>query len=490
MIPFRKTVLQISLGLLCFGLNRPVPVQAQALDQQAVCTQLQDQIRTITQRPEFARARWGILVQTLGATPRMLYAQDAEKLFIPASNVKLLTTAAALTRLGPDFRVRTVLYQIPQADGSVVLQVVGQGDPSFTTIQLQSLTAQLQSRGIERVQTLIADAQRFGGDFIHPHWDWEDVQAGYGTAINSLILNQNAIGLTLTPQGLGEPLGIVWDEPAEATGWRIVNRSRTVDTTEPEFVQVGRDLNQPVLYVSGQLRMGSTAEPVAISIPQPTQHFLNRFQTSLTAQGIQIDTTTIATDPLPAAASEIAAVPSPPLAELLVETNQFSNNLYAEALLRWLGLAQFPQTNQPLEAGINALETVLTNLGVNADSYDLADGSGLSRQNLVSPQALVATLQAMERSPYRLLYRNSLSRAGISGTLRSRFQNSVVEGRFYSKTGALKGVVALSGYLERNGSPLVISLLINQATMPMQTIRAALDEIVINLAESDCEEET
>jgi serine-type D-Ala-D-Ala carboxypeptidase/endopeptidase (penicillin-binding protein 4) len=453
---------------------------------EAACSMaLGRRIETITQRPEFRQMRWGILIQTVSDDPQTLYAQDAEKLFVPASNVKLLTTAAALTQFGPNFRIRTSVYQIPSASDQVILRVVGRGDPSFNEAQLQNLAQQIRNRGITRIDQLIIDDQYFQGDWVNPTWEWEDIQAGYGAPVNSLILNQNAINLDLMPQALRQPLGVAWEDPAAGSQWQIVNQSRTVAAEAEEFVQVGRDLNRPVLYVQGQLRVGSASEPVAVSIPQPTQHFLDRFQQVLAANQISVAQTAIATDSLSPIAEEIAWVESSNLADLIIETNQQSNNLYAESLLRQLG--RLSNHSQPsLTAGINGLEATLTELGVDPQQYTLEDGSGLSRQNLVSPTALAQTLQGMARSPHIADYRASLSAAGINGTLQSRFRDTSVEGKFYGKTGALSGVVALSGYLQTpNETQLVISILVNQAELPLREVQAAIDAIVQLSAQPD-----
>lgn len=461
---------------LCVGLPKFVSAQ---LPRSICLSELAPQIEQITQRPTLARVRWGILIQTVEAEPKTLYSYAADQFFIPASNVKLLTTAVALTQLGANFRIPTSVYQIPTQTQDVVLRIVGRGDPSLTDDQLRALAQQIRQRGLRHIQTLVADDQYFQDDQINPTWTWEDVQAGYGAPVNSLILNQNAIGLTLAPQAISHPLTVIWDDPAEAHHWQIVNESITVATTAPEFVQVGRDLTHPILYVRGQLRAGSASEPVSISTSQPTQHFLDRFQQILREQHIQVDRKSTAIDPLPDAAQHIAMVASPPLSELLVETNQQSNNLYAEVLLRALAADQLPKQTSRLAAGLEALRTTLTRIGIDPTSYVLADGSGLSRQNLVSPSALVMTLQAMAQTPNAAIYKASLSTAGISGTLRNRFKNTPVQGKFYGKTGSLSGVTALSGYLEpTNATPIAMTILANYADQPSEEIQSAIDTLV------------
>ncbi len=452
--------------------------------------QLESAIEAIIDQDKFQRARWGILIQTLD-TQETLYARAAEQYFIPASNVKLLTTAAALTELGPEFQTRTSVYAIDDQPDAAVLEVVGRGDPSLSDADLQQLASQIRDRGITQIAELQANDRYFPGDPVNSNWEWEDIQAGYGAPVNSLILNGNAIGFTLFPQAVGEPLRVVWDDPADRLQWRVENQAITVPPTEPEFLQVGRDFSQPILRVGGQLRAGASPASTAIAVPNPTQVFLRRLQRVLTALPIPVRQVAIAPNSLPSPETvEIAAIDSPPLAELVVIANRDSDNLYAEAILRLLGQAIAPDLNleaanlDALEAGLAAVETVLTPLGVNPDSYRLADGSGLSRHNLVSPEALVQTLREMGRSPYASLYRQSLAVAGVSGTLRNRFVDTAIAGRLQGKTGALSGNTALSGYVQPPAyEPLVFSILVNQAVQPSRELRQAIDEIILQLAE-------
>ena len=452
------------------------PAAAQA----GICpAQLSDKISAITNRSEFRRSRWGILVQTLGDR-QTLYAQDAERYFIPASNLKLLTTAAVLEVLGDRYTIRTSVYQSDPG----VFRVVGRGDPGLTDAELDQLAKQIRDRHITQINQLIADDHYFQGDAINPTWEWEDVQSGYGAPVNSLILNENLIGLTLFPQSLGQPLRVVWDDPAEGTRWQIDNRSRTVAATAEESVQVGRDLERSQLNVRGQLRVGSKPETAAIAITQPSRYFLQRFKQALRQRGIQVAQSFVATEPTEIQGAEIAAVESEPLAKLIAEVNQQSNNLYAESLLRTLGVTQSPQADSSLDAGLEAMKKALFQLGIDSASYNLVDGSGVSRHNWVTPETLVQTLQGMGRSPNSAVYRNSLAVAGRIGSLQNRFLDTPVAGKFQGKTGFVSGSTALSGYLEPpDYSPLVLSILINQFDRPTEEIREAIDEIVILLAQ-------
>ena len=421
----------IALSLLVLWLGRPSAVAAQtpAVAGDICPGELGAQVDAIANRPEFSRSRWGILIQPLSSTAT-LYSRDAQKYFIPASNVKLLTTAAALQKLGADFRIKTSVYS--GENGS--LYVAGRGDPSITEAQLKSLAQQLKRRGVDRVNELIGDDSYFQGSAVNPNWEWEDAQSGYGAPVNSLIFNQNAIELLLSPQDLGQPLKVTFAEPKLANQWQIQNNSVTVAQKESEFVEVAR-VDRPAIRVSGQLKVGAESESAYVAVVNPANNFLQHFQQVLVAEGIPVKQAIVAS----ASGNfnqELATVESPPLAELVRETNRESNNLYAEVLLRLLGkvtgkmpVAQTLTGKMPLpqedtgkmpvaqedtgkmpvaqedtgkmpvaqedtgEMGLKELKTALTQLGVNPNSYILADGSGLSRHNLISPEALVQTLR-------------------------------------------------------------------------------------------------
>lgn len=438
-------------------------------------------IDAIAQRPEFQRVHWGMVVQPLhdGAP---LFAHAADQYFIPASNAKLFVTAAALLKLGPDYRLRTSLVQTDSPSSETVLRLVGGGDPSFGDAQVAQLAQQLLARGLTHIDHLILDQQTFAGSPINPNWEWEDVQAGYGAPATSLMLNQNAIALTLAPQALGQPLRVIWDDPTEGQNWQIDNQSRTVGAEEPEFVEVGRAINRPVLTVSGQLRAGAEPEPVAIAIPDPDTAILRRVQRIFRQQGITIRRVSVANSALPSDAVEVAAVDAPPLIELITEANQESTNLYAEALLRVLGTLPPVSASSSVEQGIEAIDATLAP-GVDPSGYALVDGSGLARQNLATPTALVETLQTMAQSPLAQPFRTSLSQAGVVGTLRNRFRDTPLEGQIWGKTGAMTGVAALSGYVDPpNYEPLAISLLVNHFDRPVREIRPVMDEMVLTLA--------
>lgn len=427
-------------------------------------------IDRILQQPENRRSRIGVLVETLGGN--MLYSNSHLSYFTPASTTKLLTTAAALEAIGPEYRLRTSVYGTLNGTTAPLLRLVGSSDPTIDAGKLQSLAQQLAARGIQRVDRLIVQEARFTGPTINPTWQWEDIQSGYGAPVNSLIYNQNAVDIMLWPTEIGQPLRITWANPEEAGNWRIENTSKTVAPDQPEFVEVGRDLRTQVLYVRGQLRFGSEPEDAAVAVVDPGSNFLQHFRAALQREGITVGTATVSTTDAAATSGEIelAAVESPTLAQLVTTTNQTSNNLYAEVLLRLLGVKASVDNpgDSTAEAAIEAVKNILTRLGVDPQSYFMHDGSGLSRQNLVSPQALVETLRGMAQSPYAAIYRAGLPNAGVG-----------VQG----KTGGMTGISALAGYVEAAAyEPLVFAIIVNNSERLGADRRRTINEIVLLLS--------
>jgi len=478
---------KISLGLMLVFLGTQISViqpaakaktpVAPTTTTKSICsTQLGTAIDAVINRPLFSRVRWGILVQPL-SKGQTLYSRDAQKYFTPASNLKLLTTAAALKQLGANFRIRTSIYQ----NGNGVLRVVGRGDPSLSDTQLQTLAQQLKQKGITQIHRLIADDSYIQGDIVNPTWQWEDVQSDDGAPVSSFILNQNIFSLKLVPQAVGKSLQVVWIDPGEAKQWQIINQSLTVAQSQSTYVNVTRELSGTVLRIQGELTTNSEPSLIDLPVIDPTYYFLRRFRTALAKEKIPLGQTLVVTGGVNK--EEIAFVESPPLSDLLMETLQNSNNLYAEALLRALAVKKTRMKNQTsADAGLEVVKANLTQLGVDPANYVLVDGSGLSRRNLVTPEAFVETLRGMAKTPAGSVYRASLPVAGKSGTLKDRFQNTSAEGIVQAKTGTLTGVVSLSGYVNSpKYEPLVFSIIVNQSEQPTTVVRQAIDEIVVLL---------
>ncbi len=451
----------------------------------AICpSQLPTAINEIIDRPQLRRYRWGIVVQALGATTQ-LYNRDGDRLFIPASNVKLITTAVALRHLGAATRLRTSVYRLPNTGNTSNLLVVGRGDPSLTKMGLQSLAQQLKQRGERQIDRISFDDRYFRGEQINGDWEWDDLSTDYAPAINSLMLGQNATTLTVSPQRLGMPLQYTWKNPG-AYNWIIDNQTIAVESTLENSVNAIAVFGKPALKLTGKL--ATTAQPIQLDLPviDPTAAFMSEFRQNLNSAGIGVAMMRTVAEQSILSLPEIAAIDSPPISELIKETNQQSNNVYAEVLLRSIGRTypqHFTSPEDTSTLGIALVKQRLTELGVNPDAYLLRDGSGLSRHNLVAPTAFVRVLSAMATLPEGQVYRDSLPVAGISGSLKNRLKGTIAQGIVRAKTGSMSGVVSLSGYVNSpKYPPLVFSIILNQHDRPTASMVKVIDEVVVLLA--------
>ena len=381
----------------------------------SVCpAQLRSRLDRIVNR---VPGQWSVLVQNQASVGQRqdLYSNNPSALLMPASNNKIFTTAAALTKLGGQYQLRTPVLGSAIGPELATMRVVGQGDPSFSTSQLRTLTQQLKQKGIRRVNLLIGDDTVFRGEPYNPFWATRHRGEGYAAPVNSLLVNENNI----------------FDS----------------------------------------------------SVPNPGNYFVGEFRKILTTSGIQvIQSTLVKRTPASASEIELAAVVSPPLSQLISETNQNSNNVYAEAILKTLGRLQEPTSLDSSASGVNAVRQVLSSLDVNPNRYSMVDGSGLAERDRASAEAFVQTLQAMALQPEAQTFRRSLAVAGRSGTLTNRMGNTSAAGVVSAKTGTLQGAVALSGYINApNYSPLVFSMIVNSDDSA-STLRGAIDEMVVLLS--------
>jgi len=447
------------------------------------CTQQLDQQVQAAMAEVSPRASWGIAIAPLQGTA--IYRHDADQDLLPASNQKLLTTAAALLQLGETWRVATTVEW--QADRLILH---GAGDPSLSEADLVELAdqvvAQVGTAGKSQIRRLVVDDSQFQGETIDPHWEWEDTQAGYGAPVNALIVDRNAIPFTLVPQAVGQPLAVQWERESDRGRWQVENRSLSVAPELTEWLNVGRDWRSGKIIIEGQLIAGAAPEPVAVSIPDPATYALTRFRQLLRDRGMAISAVDVQTTPSDASSDVstsgviVARVHSPTVAELVKETNQQSDNLYAETLLRLLGVNRpvqdFTSERSTRERGLTALRLTLAAIGVEPYQYNPQDGSGLSRQNSLSAAVLVQVLQGMVRSSVAQSFRASLPVAGESGTLTHWSGETVATVR--AKTGSMTGVYALSGYLEQPDNPIVFSVLLNHSGVSYDSGRRAVAEVV------------
>jgi serine-type D-Ala-D-Ala carboxypeptidase/endopeptidase (penicillin-binding protein 4) len=484
---------------------------------------LAKRIATILAEPQLARGFFGIEVVSL-KTGKPLYTQNAEKLFTPASNTKLFTTAAALALIGPEYKFRTTI----ETDGSLDpygrltgdLVLVGRGDPNLSGRELpydlhtqrndhpirvlENLADSLVQRGVKFVDgDVVADDSYFAFERYGEGWSQDDLVWADGAPVSALTVNDNVVFVSIQPADRAGERAIVNVIPF-ADYYRIDNRLMTTPSGTGRKLFINREPGSTVLTLWGNIPLDDKGADEALAIEDPAQYAAALFRHLLETRGIIVfggqrtrhtELAALSTFSVNAIAPSrggedpqghvrrstqslvLASYESRPLSDDVRVINKVSQNLHSEILLRLLGREK--GTTGTVEGGLEVLKGFLATAGVPSDQYLFYDGSGLSRQNLVSPHAIVQLLRHASSQSWGNLYRDTLPVAGVDGSLAERLKNIKVQGRVHGKTGSLGGVKALSGYATTDrGEPIAFSILTNNYTIPAASITDAIDRIV------------
>ncbi len=452
----------------------------------------------------FAAAAWGVKIVSLDSG-ETIFEQDAHKLLKPASNAKLFTAALALDRFGPGHRIQTSLYSATRPDKSGTLRgdliVYGRGDPSFAerfnggsySNILKPVVEAIAAAGIKQIKgDLIGDESYFRGPPFGTQWTWDDLQQYYGAESSALTVQDNVVDLVIKPgPRVGAPCEII---TLPATSYlSFSNRTVTVEADSRRRVSIYRPVGENVVHVSGWMPLGGSNLVDAVSVHRPALWFVTLLKEALARRGIRVTGRVRAVDWLERqveplnfdAFVELGSIASAPLRTLLAKMMKPSQNLYAHLLLlqagsNWRTPPLPEQTTE--EVGLSEMSAFLKNAGVREGEALLEEGSGLSRGALVTPNATVALLGFMRRHEHFETFLASLPVAGVDGTLRSRLKETAAAGNARAKTGTLRHVNTIAGYLtNRSGENLAFSIMLNN--YDGENARPALDKIVVLLAE-------
>lgn len=436
--------------------------------------------------------RWahvGVLVVPLGDSIALV-RHDDERLFVPASNMKLVTGAAALEALGPAYRFRTEVWAGgPVRDGVLEgdLVVRGLGDPSWSPnagldpfARLGAWADSLRRRGIHRVRgRIVADLSAFPDEPAPLGWALEDLVWAYGAAVPALVFHD---GMAVLAARAGVPGDTARLTLAPDLGvLRVRNELRTDPTARTAEVEIRRALGSDELIVHGVVPADTATRSWRVALPDPALAFVAALRRSLVDAGLPVEGgLAVADATAPPLRRHLLFVDrSPPLAELLGRMLKPSQNQWAELFLRTLGWELRGQGTTV--AGLAVVDSLVAAWGLPWEGLRPEDGSGLSRANLVSPRFLVALLQRMARSPHADLWRRSLPIAGVDGTLAQRLRGTPAQGRVIAKTGTLGNVRALSGYLLRpDGAVWVFSVLVNHHGRTVGEVDRVVDALLLD----------
>jgi D-alanyl-D-alanine carboxypeptidase/D-alanyl-D-alanine-endopeptidase (penicillin-binding protein 4) len=454
------------------------PVSASAAD-------LAESLRRIVEDPALERAHVGLAVQ-VAETGETLFENEAEKRFVPASNTKIVTAAVALDALGPDYRWTTRLVADgPVRDGVLAgdLWIVGGGDPLLSRSDVAGWIPRLREAGIRRIEgDLVGDDRVFEGGQWGEGWMWDDLFAGWAAGVSGLQLHPNTVRAWLIPgRQLGDAARI--ELRGESPPLPIDNRVRTGAPGSEVRLRFLPPPEGGDVHLEGWVPLGPDSVPLYLATPHPTLYLLDYLSDRLENEGIAVSggVRRAGAQETLSAAGWSAELRSEPLSEVIADMLKPSDNQVAETVLRTVG--REAGDGGSAEAGLEVIEETLATWGIEPGAISLADGSGLSHYNEVTPNAMVRLLRAMWRRPDFPIFEAAMPVAGVDGTLRRRLLGTPGESNVRAKTGSLSSVRALSGYLRDGaGETLIFSLFLNGYDAPGDVAVALEDLLVEQLA--------
>jgi D-alanyl-D-alanine carboxypeptidase/D-alanyl-D-alanine-endopeptidase (penicillin-binding protein 4) len=477
-----------------------------------------DRVGKILDAEQPAKGEWGILVED-AKTGRVLFAQNPDRYFVPASNMKLFTTALALSTLGPDYRFRTTV----EAKGAVssngrlegALFLVGRGDPNLSNRKfpfdtkeefdgppekvIAELANQVVASGMKDIAgDIVGDDSYFPRERYPNGWEIDDMVWEFGAAVSAIVVNDNSVVLTLSP---GENTGAsVQSELAPMTAdFRVNNLVTTSAVGVKPDLTLKREVGSNMVTVLGTLPAKSKPRKLLLAVQEPALHAAQMLKRILEEKGIVVRGVARAESnahdsALSAGRTVLATHVSVPLSDAVKLVNKISQNLHTELLLRTsvhetcmnalVGAASLECLDLTPEKTFEFVQEFYAKAGIATGDVVQTDGSGLSRHDLATPRAFVALLSyAMKQNWFPAFY-DSLPVAGIDGTLEDRLKNSVAASRIHAKSGSLEHVRTRSGYAELpNGRRLIFSFMSNnmgskghEATEALDALSAAMIE--------------
>ena len=466
----------------------------------AAVRELRSDLAMVFAAPSMARGVWGVDIRSVD-TGEVLFQQNADRLMMPASNMKILTLAAAAQTLGWDHRFVTTLETAAPIENGVIrgdVFVRSNGDPTINTRENRATTvfddwaSALRAAGVIAIDgRIVGDDQVFDDDGIGPGWSWDYLEAGYAAPSGALQFNENTAELTIAAGAkAGDPAVVAL---APGTGLSIVNRAITIDATDDArraSVNVRRRIDRPEIEITGTVAIGTESSRRTVAVLNPTLYLAQAVKDGLTSRGVEVrgaavDADDIAAELVASASAErhvLARTESPSLREIGTVLMKVSQNLYAETLLK--AIATKTGAIGTTDAGRAVAIQTFSAWNLPRDAYVMSDGSGLSRYNYVTPSMVTAVLQRMYGDPtHRDAFMATLPVAAKDGTVSTRMRKTRAAENAVAKTGSIANVRSLSGFVKsRDGEMLVFSIIANDFVAPAATVTYLADLAVETLS--------
>lgn len=485
-----RRTLALALAGLCL---------APALGAQSLAKRLDRLLDT----PPFDHHHWGVVV--LDTTGKVLYGRNATRLFVPASNTKLVVSAAATALLPPDGTVATSVYGAGPVENGVVLGdlvLYGRGDPTMSRRcydadttragacetdpmrRMRDLAAALRAKGIRRIAgNIVGDGSYFEPITVHETWEEGDLVWWYAAPVSGLAFNDNSVDVRWGPGAEAGAPGRIMIAPdfgdlaLENRTWTSVERGDGLD--------IGR-LGPLALWAGGSITLSANPRTSYIALQDPNRYAASALRRALADEGISVQGATISTTDSSRYGAARRTVPlaetaSRPFREWLVPILGPSQNLFAEMLLKQLG--KWGKGEGSWRAGLEVERRFLIDsVRVDSTQFALRDGSGLSHTNVMSPESFAKLLLWLRRHPRFAPFEQALPVSGRSGTIRTRMVGTAVEGRVKAKTGSIFRVNALSGYvLLPNGRTRIFSIQTNNHDLGGTAMLGRIDSLVVEI---------
>lgn len=452
---------------------------------------LQQAIQSEISSKLFETTSVGVIVERL-SDHQILFEKDSNRLFHPASTMKLLTSAIALKELGLGFKFKTRLA----IDSTTTLAdttfgniyVIGGGDPSFTSADLNEFVDALRFAGVKHIEgNIVCDPNIFDDLPVGNGWMWDDSGWWYSAPISGLSINENCAEISARPGKIGEPA--VVNLVPETDYLQIINKSMTIDSIT--FQKIHADTTQKferfnverrwrerenIVDVTGMIGSWYSEDLTTVDIVNPPKYVGSLLKEACELNGISV-TGEVVVDSVAANAQIVYTHSSDPLNELLPKMNKPSSNLFAESLMKTVGAKyQSPGT---AERGIHALNQLLATWGEDTNAVRVADGCGISRYTLIKPSTLLRILVNLYADfSVRNEFIASLPIAGVDGTLSRRMRGEISEKIVHAKTGTLSGVTTLAGFTtDRDGNELAFAIMMSHFVGSSSRYRAVQDQI-------------
>lgn len=417
----------------------------------------------------------------------VLYERQSNRLLRPASNLKVLTSIAAITRLAPEFEFATTVHTdtIDENTRSVgILYLRGGGNSELKTAGLDTLARRVAARGIRVIRGgIVADNSHFDTTWFGKGWMWDDEPYSFGAPLSALSLNKNCVRVTVSSTGkAGSAPGVSIEPPTSYVS--LVNNARIVSDTVLQPLKIARryEERQNTIVIEGELLAGQRPRSELVSVWRPELYAATVFKELLEKAQVRVEGD-IRSGKTPPAAPRLATH-TIPLDSVLLSVNKMSDNLSAESLLRTLAVVA-DSAHSSVSRGTVEVNRALSSYGIDTTSFLQVDGSGVSHYNLISPETMVDLLTRVADQPdvFPAFYA-TLPIAGVDGTLSTRMLGTPAERNVRAKTGTLSGISTLSGYVTtQDRERLVFSIFMQNFIGSSRPYRDAQDAICARLAE-------